>query len=78
VIPDGAQAPRNPPPPGAEEERDRRALSLAKAHHAAMGQAMREHLDPAYVVADWLAMPKPRRDVMVAVMRDLLDKGVIA
>lgn len=62
---------------------DRRALELAKAHHAAMGPAMREHMGTligpsGVVVADWHAMPKPRRDTMVAVMRKLLDDGVIA
>lgn len=58
---------------------DRRALELAKAHHAAMGPAMREHMpgQSDTMVANWIAMPKPRRDTMVAVMRKLLNDGTI-
>lgn len=64
-----------------EDALNLRALELAKAHHAATGPAMREHMPGQHggvIVADWTAMPKPRRDTMVAVMRKLLDDGVIA
>lgn len=66
---------------GTSEQRNARALELAKAHHAAIGPAWRAALegsDQRPVVADWHSMPVLTQNVMVAVMRDLLDKGVIA
>lgn len=61
-----------------EAKRAERALVLAKAHHAEMGNAMRLVTGKAdFVVAGWDSMPPDTRDVMVEVMRSLLDKGVI-
>lgn len=61
------------------DKRNARALELAKAHHAAMGPAMRVHMPGGeqMVVGEWWHVPSTTRDVMVAVMADLLDKGVI-
>jgi hypothetical protein len=74
---------------GTQAEADalnRRALELAKAHHAAMGPAMRAtgftppgaSAGQAVVVTDWYSLPVERRNVMVAAMRELLLQGVIA
>lgn len=66
---------------GTAEDRERyvteRAQFIARAHHGAMGAAMRKVSGQPVVVAPWSQMPIETQLVCIAAARDLIDKGVL-